>query len=448
MRADLGEQLEGIVGHGQVLSGIARTAPFAVDGMAPELVVRPGTQEEAAQVVAAAHAAGAAMIPWGGGTAMGLGNPPTRVDVVVQLDRLDQLVEWDPANLTVTAEAGMRLGALQEIIARERVILPLDPPGGDRHSLGGLVAANLSGPGRLQYGTVRDWLLGLRVILPDGQRIHCGGRVIKNVSGLDMNKLYIRSMGTLGFITEVTFKLQPMPALRSGVLGLFQDSALAWAVVEQIKGSFLLPESMDYLDRAATARLNRTLGLETVPGSCALVGTLAGSPETVERQRRDLTALIHAGGGTALALQSGPTGQALEVIRALMAGESPHPERILCRIAVPIGQTGDLAEAAEEAGQGCGLQTTVVAHACSGVVWASYRPAPGALPHADAALEGLRRKAEAMEGSLVLQEAPPGLKQSLDAWGAPGDGFEMMRRLKAEFDPRGLCNPGRFVGGI
>jgi glycolate oxidase FAD binding subunit len=443
MHADLGEQLEGIVGNGQVLSGSDRTAPFAVDGMAPELVVRPGTQEEAAQVVAACHAAGAAMIPWGGGTAMGLGNPPARVDVVVQLDRLDRLVEWDPANLTVTAEAGMRLGSLQEIIARERVILPLDPPGGDRHSLGGLVAANLSGPSRLQYGTVRDWLLGLRVILPDGERIHCGGRVIKNVSGYDMNKLFIRSMGTLGFITEVTFKLQPMPALRAGVLGLFQDSALAWAVVEQVKGSFLLPESMDYLDPAATVRLNRTLGLKPMPGGCALVAALAGGPETVERQSRDLATLISAGGGTALALESAATGQALEVIRGLMAGEG-----ILCRIAVPVGQTGVLAKAAEAAGPGCGLQATVVAQACSGVIWASYRPAPGALPDPDAALEGLRRRAAELEGSLVLQEAPPGLKQSLGAWGAPGDGFEMMRRLKAEFDPQGLCNPGRFVGGI
>ena len=112
--------------------------------------MRPGTQDEVAQVVAACAAAGAALVPWGGGTAMGLGNPPARVDVVVRLDRLDRVVEWDPANLCVTAEAGMRLAALQELIARNKTILPLDPPAGAKVTLGGLVAANLSGPRRLQ----------------------------------------------------------------------------------------------------------------------------------------------------------------------------------------------------------------------------------------------------------------------------------------------------------
>ena len=118
----------------------------------------------------------------------------------------------------------MRLAALEELTARHKAVLPLDPPAARQVTLGGLVAANQSGPGRLLYGTVRDWLLGLRVVLPDGERIHCGGRVIKNVSGYDMNKLFIKSLGTLGIITEVTFKLLPMPAQRTVAIGLFPDA--------------------------------------------------------------------------------------------------------------------------------------------------------------------------------------------------------------------------------
>jgi glycolate oxidase FAD binding subunit len=448
MHADLGARLEAIVGP-QVLSG-AHTAPFAVDGLTPELVVRPGTQEEVAQVVAACSAAGAAMLPWGGGTAMGLGNAPARAEVVIQLDRLDRVVEWDPANLCVTAEAGMRLEHLQDVLARDHATLPLDPPAGHRTTLGGLVAANLSGPGRLQYGTVRDWLLGLRVVLPDGQRIRCGGRVIKNVSGLDMNKLYIRSLGSLGIITEATFKLLPLPAQRAGVAGLFHDPRQAWAVVEQIKASFLLPETVDFLDPEAAGQLFAALGLKGETGSCALAVALAGSAETVRRQGRDLAALIGAGGGRAVPFPASSTSLALDTIRSLMAGAEAHPRRVVCKLTVPIGQTSDLAGAAGELGSSCGFQTTVVAHACSGVVWACYRPGPDALPDSGLALalEGLRRTAVALEGSLVLQDAPTALKRTVDAWGAPPEGFEMMRRLKAEFDPRGVCNPGRFVGGI
>lgn len=454
MHADLGilrGQLEAIVGGAQVAAGIDQTALFAVDGVIPELVVRPGTQEEVAQVVATCYAAGAAMLPWGGGTAMGLGNPPPRVEVMIHLDRLDRIVEWDPANLCVTAEAGLRLGALQEILARDKAILPLDPPASHRLTLGGLVAANQSGPGRLLYGTVRDWLLGMRVVLPDGERIHCGGRVIKNVSGYDMNKLFIRSLGTLGIVTEVTFKLLPMPTVRAGVMGLFPELTQAWTAVKQALESFLLPEALDFLNPAAVTLLAPALGFQATAGSCGLAVALAGSPETVERQVHDFTALFKNGGGTVIPLPTERTSQAWEAIRNLLERASAsNPARILCKIAVPIGRTGDLVAAAGRVGQNCGLQATVVAHAGSGVIWALYLPGSEVVPEERVvqALEGLRGKAVVAEGTLVLQNAPPALKRRVDAWGAPGDGFDVMRRLKLEFDPRGLCNPGRFVGGI
>jgi glycolate oxidase FAD binding subunit len=453
VHSDLGSlcgQLEAIVGQDQVRSGAACTAAFAVDGILPELIVRPGTQEEVSQMVAACAKAGAAMIPWGGGTAMGLGNAPTRAQVVIQLERLDRVVEWDPANLVVTAEAGMRLAALQELTARDRAVLPLDPPCGDRVTLGGLVAANQNGPGRLLYGTVRDWLLGMRVVLPDGERIHCGGRVIKNVSGYDMNKLFIRSMGTLGIVTEVTFKLLPMPTLRATVIGLFPDPARAWAVVRAVQASFLLPEALELLNPAAVDLLAPTLGLPAGPGTCAIAVALAGSPETVERQARDFSGLIEADGGTPLSLSAGQTGPAWHAIRNLLDSVPANPARILCKITVPIARTSDLVAAAGRAGQTGGLRATVVAQACSGVIWALYLPGMEAAPEAPVAkaLEGLREEAVAAGGSLVLHDAPPPLKRQVDAWGAAGDGVDLMRRLKAEFDPRGLCNPGRFVGGI
>jgi glycolate oxidase FAD binding subunit len=291
----------------------------------------------------------------------------------------------------------------------------------------------------------------MRVALPDGERIHCGGKVIKNVSGYDMNKLFIGSLGTLGIVTEVTFKLLPAPATRAGVIGLFPELSQATTAVATILESVLLPEALDLLDPEAVALLAPRLGLEAPAGAYGLAVALAGSAATVERQVRDFGALFRDRGGRAAPLPDGKTVLAWDAIRNVF-GFLPVPPatRVLCKIAVPIGRTGELLASAGNLGRRHGMHTTVAAHAGSGVVWACYLLGPKAPPDevlADA-LEGLRREVEAVEGSLIMQDAPAPLKARVDVWGKPGDGFTVMRRLKAEFDPRGLCNPGRFLGGL
>ena len=258
-------------------------------------------------------------------------------------------------------------------------------------------------------------------------------------------------MGTLGIISEVTFKLLPQPTQRAGVIGLFPELAGAWAAVRKIQASFLLPESLELLNPEAVDLAAPTLGLPAAPGTCALAVALAGSPDTVERQARECTALFEEAGGTILSMPTGQTGTAWHTLRNLLGGgQAANPARILCKITVPITRTCDLVAAAGELGRRSGLRAAVMAHAGSGVVWAQFLPGMEGAPGEPVAmaLQGLRREAEAAEGSLVLHDAPPPLKRQVDAWGAPGDGLAMMRRLKAEFDPRGVCNPGRFVGGI
>jgi glycolate oxidase FAD binding subunit len=445
----LKRRLEEIAGREHVHAGPA-AAGFAVDGVSPALLVYPASQEEVSSVVTACAETGAAIIPWGGGTAMGMGNRPARADVAVVLDRLNRIVEFDAANLNVTVEAGMRLADLQVELAKQREFLPLDPPAEGKATVGGILAANGSGPCRLLYGTARDWVLGMRVVLPNGERIRCGGKVIKNVSGYDMNKLFIGSLGTLGIISEATFKLLPLPAVRAGVAGVFAGLDQAAGVVTKVLESVLLPEAMELLDPDAVALLGTTLGLDATGYGLAV--SFAGSRETVERQVRDFTGLFREAHARATAtLPDERTATAWKDIRNvfdLMPG--PPPERITCKIAVLISRTAEMLAAAERLGRRHRLRAAVTAHAGSGVVRACYLLGPEAPPVEILAssLEDLRRESEKAEGSLVLQAAPAALKAHLDAWGKPGGAFEVMRRLKADFDPRGLCNPGRFLGGI
>jgi glycolate oxidase FAD binding subunit len=444
--AGLARKLSGIVGQEHVLADGAAT-DFAVDGVSPRLAVSPGSQQEVEAVVTACGSADAAMAPWGGGTAMGLGNPPSRLDVVVRLDRLTRIAEFDDANLNVSAEAGVRLSRLQAVLNEKREFLPLDPARADSVTVGGLVQSNASGPGRQLYGSVRDWVLGLRVVLPSGERIRCGGKVIKNVSGYDMNKLFIGSLGTMGIVTEATFKLLPLPATRATVVGVFRHVSQVASVVARTLESFLVPEALEALDPRALESVET--GLEPASASgYGLVVSLAGSRETVERQVRDFTKLFAE--GQAIATNTlGATG-AESAWRAIRDVHAPLEGRgVVVKIAVPIGKTLELFAAAEELMRRRGCRGAVTAHAGSGIVRAGYQIEAGTpLEPLRDALTALRGEAEAAEGSLVLEAAPAALKRSLDAWGKPRDGVAVQRRLKAEFDPGALMNPGRFVGGI
>ena len=447
--AQLRTTLEGLLGPDAVAAGPA-AAPWAVDGCVPALAVAPGTQEEVAAVVAACAQAGAAFVPWGGGTAMGMGNPPARLEVVVRLERLDRVSEYDAANLCIAVEAGMPLARLQALVAADRLVLPLDPPAGDRVTLGGLVAANQSGPSRHYHGTARDWVLGLRVVLPDGQPIRCGGRVIKNVTGYDMNKLFIRSCGTLGIVTEVTLKLLPMPEAAATVLGRVPDFEAASQTLEALAASFLLPEAVDLLEPEAARALAPALDLE--PGGWLLAVAFAGSQAVVDRQVKDFQSMVSAAGGRPRACR-GPEAQAAwERVRSVLEPRGTGP-RVVVQVAVPIGQAPALLETVRFRAAHGDLRVQATAHAGSGLIRAELtpgRPGTDAEAHVHLAEEAqaLRGEAVAAGGSMVVLEAPPAVKARLDAWGPAGSGFSVMRRIKDAYDPRGLCSPGRFVGGI
>ena len=449
MRADastLARRLSSLVGEDYVLTGSA-AARFAVDELEPALAVRPGSQQEVSTVAAACSAAGASMVPWTDGAQISLGNPPSRLEVVVCLDRLTRIVEFDDANLNVSVEAGARLDALQAVLSAKREFLPLDPAQSDQVTVGGLVQTNASGPSRQLYGSLRDWVLGLRVVLPGGERIRSGGKVIKNVSGYDMNKIFIGNLGTLGIVTEATFKLLPAPAMRATVVGVFAQLSQVRAVVGRTLESFLLPEALEALDPQALAALGPALALNGAAGY-GLAVSVAGSRETVERQVRDFTALF--GEGKATMLETLEAERADTGWRAIRDVHAKLPAgRVIAKIAVPIGTTLDLFSAAEELMRRHEWRGAITAHAGSGIVRAGIEVGAGsALEPIREALLSLRREAETLDGSLVLEAAPLSLKRALETWGRVREGFSVMRRLKAELDPGALLTPGRFLGGI
>ena len=278
MDADLARRLASLVGDRHVLTGV-ECSPYVLEGRTPEAVVFPGSREEVGGVLVAAAGAGVPVTPWGGGTRISVGMPPARPGIVLSLKRLDRLVEHEPADLTATAEAGMTLAAFQAALGQRGQWLSLDPPNAREGTLGGILASNASGPRRHLYGTARDLLIGLTMVLADGSIVRGGGKVVKNVAGYDLPKLAIGSFGTLGVIVEATVKLRPRPDTDRLVVAWFERVKDAGAGARAIMASDLIPSALELADAEAV----RALALGGREGAALLVG-LDGLPEQVAWQ--------------------------------------------------------------------------------------------------------------------------------------------------------------------
>ncbi len=420
---------------------------YLIDGARPRLVCVPNSVEEMAGAVRAADTAGAAVVPWGGGTRMALGFPPRAADLVVRTERLDEIVEYEPADLTVTVQAGIHLGALQDRLRAEGQLLALDPAASDRATIGGIIAANASGPLRLLYGSARDLVIGTRVVNADGIVSKAGGRVVKNVAGYDLNKLYIGSLGTLGIVVELSFKLHPLPQAQGMLVAAFDSVELAEEAIAGIVRSPLGVAAIELLDPSAATRVAPDL---TVPeGGCLLVVAALGFEKAVERQLRDLGELCRQ----AMTIDSIRDPDKLEGLWTPLR-EFPDPSvpgAVLLKAAVPPARGAHALGALRREASEAGFSPSILAHAGSGIVYLRLEPGSGQ-GDTTASLVSLVERARAFArgegGSLAVEACPPGVKAGLDVWGDPGNGFSVMRALKEKLDPKGTLNPGRFVGGL
>ena len=395
-------------------------ATVTIDGVTPDATVSPSTREELAAHLHEADAQHKKVAPVGGGTQLDLGMPPPRIDLAIETTGLNRIVEYEPADLTVTVEAGMRLAELQSILGEQGQLLALDPPLEPTATIGGAIATNASGPLRFAYGTARDLVIGTWVANPDGTVTHAGGRVVKNVAGYDLNKLYIGSLGTLAVIVELSFKLAPIPPALATVVGEFGSLDGVAAAVGAVLHSPLSP-----------------LGIEVLGEAKQLVFRIGGYDTAVDRQIRELRVLIAGHGGTAVVVPDSFWEDLSAARRQAM------DRQVVVKAAVPIAQSSALVELLEQ--QLAPLSPVVWAHAGNGVAYAAC-DAPTDASGLAALRAAVRRLGS--NASLVITRCPTELKQQLDVWGEPGSSVALMRAIKAKLDPRGTLNPGRFVGGI
>ncbi len=402
-----------------------------LDGITPATIETPSDYAAVARLLKGAADQPCAVVPLGGGTMLDLGAPLERADVAVSLEKLDHVLNHEAANLTVRTEAGITLEALGAALGQHGQFLPLDPPFPARATIGGVLAANASGPLRHRFGSARDLLLGVRVALPNGDVVRGGADVVKNVAGYDLPKLFVGSLGTLGIIVEATFKIVPLPARTATLVVTFQALPAAAPLASRLLRSPLLPVAVELLNAAASARL----GLHDGP---ALVVRFGGLASAVKQQLAQMQQWAREQGAAKI--------ETIEEDGELWAGlrDFIFEKPTVCKLGVRPAEVAETGAMVEQAAAARGLRCTIRAHAL-GVIYAALEGEPE--PTA-AMVQALRESVRARRGYLVIQRGSRELRARVDPWGPVGSDFEMMRRLKQELDPNRILNPGRFFGGL
>ena len=453
MSIPIQQELTALLGADAVLAadaagGMADLAGYAVDGVMPLAVARPADRAEVAAVLRWAAMNGVAVLPRGGGVHCGLGNPPNRAGIALDLSHLNRVLDYQPADLTATVEGGIALAGMQRELAGGGKFVPLASPLAERATVGGILAANSSGPLRYSYGLPRDWLIGVSVIGSDGIESKAGGRVVKNVTGYDLNKLYIGSLGTLGVIVEATFKLSPLPDTGAALMAAFPALDAGIAAGRSLISQVYAPQGVQVVNRTVARRL----GLDTADSAAAayLLAFFAGRPRAVARRREESANLLSAAGAIAAESMDAVAGQSLlRRLTDLGWGDDDRPA-LGVKVNLPPAAVGQLAAAVSRDEQ-WGVVADVGFGTAHLLRWDEGAADDAAVAATIAEIADLREKARELGGTAVVEHCPLAVKAGIDVWGggpAKEGELAIMRRIKENLDPAGILNPGRFMGGL
>ena len=401
----------------------AATKDDTVVGMQSQLVVEPASEQQVAKILKLANDAGLAVIPRGGGSKLGWGNPPKRSDLVLSTARLDKIIEHAWSDMTVTVEAGCTIAKLQESLAKHGQRLAIDPLWADQATVGGILSTNDSGALRLRFGGLRDLIIGITLALPDGTLASSGGKVVKNVAGYDLPKLATGAVGTLGVITRAVFRLHPLPHNARTLTISVRDSGEVERIMLAIQSSKL----------AHTALQARIGGNAEAHMDILFEGTEAGLAAQQEYLARLVAPLA--------ANEASPT--VWNARQELFSSEASARQIAVVKVSILPRTTAATLETTARIAERQNIHCRLVIQA-TGIGCIQL---DGAQEELHGALQSLRDELRKSEGSLTLLQRPAGMPP-FDAWNDPGDAMPLMRAVKEQFDPRTTLNPGRFVGGI
>jgi len=432
-----------------VSAGDTIASRFAIGGLHPERVVAPQTAEEAGALLKEANVQNWAVVPFGSGTKQHVGNALKKFDVALSLEHFNQVLDFEPQDLVVKVQSGCRLATLQARLAQDGLCLPVDPPWQDTATVGGIVSSHDSGPLRFSQGTIRDYLIGISLIQPDGAWTKFGSRVVKNVTGYDMCKLYTGAFGTLGVLLDFYFKLKPLPPSERTVVVKFKGLAEAALGLAKLLSSPLLPAAVELLNPSALKFVNHSLSVTQGEPGYAVVLCFGDVENSVQWQVEQLEKLWD--GLTTQGVIVGDAGEQ-SLVWQMLREDRPWLEQtaavnVKLKLNCLPNQVAAMAERLEALRKELNAELRLKAHAGSGVIRAylSFEESALATSQFVQQLQSLRASLKPKRGTVIVESAPASLKAGIDVWGYHFKDKALMHQIRQQYDPRGILNPGRFV---
>jgi FAD/FMN-containing dehydrogenase len=399
------------------------------------MVLAPGSAAEISEVVKLVAAENQTIVPAGGATFLDAGNVLEQAHLVVTTGRLSKLIHHEPADLVATAQAGLTLREFQNQLRQKGQWLPIDPPDDGAATVGGVVATGLSGPQQTGYGPVRSFVIGLRAILADGTAIKAGGNVVKNVAGYDLCKLFTGSYGTLGIITEVTFKLRPVPVETRTIVASGQRSSLTKI------GKAIARQTSAVALELLSPSLARQIVTEANPPGCLLLVRFAGASRAVVVETANALKMLREEN-----IQCTTHDEDEQIWNAVSRAATAATRNLTWRANTRPSELPSLLDDLDS------LEQDEVSHV--GLQWQAslgdgrlrvMARAPVYPREAVQTLQRMRQRAQDFGGNLIVERAPVEIKNEIDSWGGSGSATALMIRLKQQLDPQNVFSPGRFI---
>ena len=451
-------RLESILGTNSIVAAEEELREYAVDGVVPSAIARPTSHEQVAEIVRFAIADGFTLIASGSRSKLDFGMPPARYDIALDMRSMQSIAHFDAGDLTLSVDAGMSLRLLESVLDKSQQFLPLAVPCYESSTIGGAVASGIDSVLRQQYGTARDFLIGAEFVDGTGNLCKSGGRVVKNVTGYDLHKLLVGSLGTLGVITRLNFRTFPMPNVFGGYVATFADSQSALAFRSSIELKGLPIANIELLDPQAVGLLHTMLGKSNVSlpvrpdsGRWFVCAAYEGNESVVQRVTNELEKLAHSANAAEASELDAATDAALTGTfrEAFDWLRWAAPTVALFRVTFPSVSPSELL-ALPSIAVAASLRSATFLRA-AGVLYFMVLAEHEQLSSIDAlsnVSETIFAAVAELHGSATLLHAPQTLKQRISIWGPKRPDFLMMERVKRSFDPKGIFSPGRFVGGL
>ena len=411
--------------------------------MVPSSIEHPTTLDEISSALCKSNDEGQSVIPWGGGTRITIGNIPTSYDTALDLSEFKGDIEHEPGDMTVVANAGVTIGSLNALLGDQGQRLPFEVRNPAMATVGGSIASNASGHRQSSTGGIRDWVIGMQIVLADGTVTKSGGRVVKNVQGYEMHRLHTGAFGTLGVVSQVAFKLLPTPPEQQSVIAWFDDQDTAQDVGLSLVNGLFNPEAISLIHGPIAEQVITEAGeASTAEETWVLIIRLGGGVRSIERQVNEVVGASGASGATGYAVLSDIAANAAWAILEESELQSRTTIRMTARTSNVLKASCEIPtnnlEKDKQISTICDLgfgAMTVITDLTSDAESLSF-------------INSTVQTITTHEGAYLIEKCPTDVKREMDIFSDVGNSIDLMRRIKNQYDPNRTLNPGRFVGKI